>query len=160
MSERRIAVMVDPRMSRLPAFLVENAGVNSGFMIAHVTAAALASQNKTLCFPSSVDSLPTSANQEDVVSMAPNAAGRLWEMAENLRTILGIEYLASVQGIEFKKGLRTTPELERYRAALREVVPNYERDRFFAPDIEAAAKLIGGGVFSGALPAATLPSGA
>lgn len=158
MSERRISVMVDPHMSRMPAFLVENAGVNSGFMIAHVTAAALASQNKTLSFPSSVDSLPTSANQEDVVSMAPNAGRRLWEMAENLRAILGIEYLAAVQGIEFKGGLKTTPELEQYHKALRRVVPNYERDRFFAPDIEAAVKLIEDGVFKDALPPALLPS--
>ncbi|MDR2484064.1 MAG: histidine ammonia-lyase [Treponema sp.] len=159
MSERRIAAMVDPYMARLPPFLVENAGVNSGFMIAHVTAAALASQNKTLCFPSSVDSLPTSANQEDVVSMAPNAGRRLWEMAENLRDILAVEFLAAVQAVEFKKGLKTTPRLEKYCLMLREVVPNYTCDRFFAPDIEAAAKLIEEGIFKDALSPSILPTG-
>ncbi|MDR0719353.1 MAG: histidine ammonia-lyase [Treponema sp.] len=157
-SERRIATMVDPHMSRLPPFLVENAGVNSGFMIAHVTAAALASQNKTLSFPSCVDSLPTSANQEDQVSMAPNAGRRLWEMADNLKNILAIEYLAAVQGIEFKKGLKTTPQLEKYHAALRKEVPNYDKDRFFAPDIEKAANLIEKGVFADAVESDLLPS--
>jgi histidine ammonia-lyase len=157
-SERRIAAMVDPHMSRLPPFLVENAGVNSGFMIAHVTAAALASQNKTLSFPSCVDSLPTSANQEDQVSMAPNAGRRLWEMADNLKNILAIEYLAAVQGIEFKKGLKTTPQLEKYHAALRKEVPNYDKDRFFAPDIEKAANLIEKGVFADAVEGDLLPS--
>jgi histidine ammonia-lyase len=158
MSERRIAALVDPHVSRLPAFLVENAGVNSGFMIAHVTAAALTSQNKTLSFPSSVDSLPTSANQEDVVSMAPNAGRRLWEMAENLRNILAVEFLAAVQAIEFKNGLKTTPQLEKYHTALRAVVSNYDKDRFFAPDIEASAKLIEEGLFRGAVPQSMLPS--
>jgi histidine ammonia-lyase len=157
-SERRIAFAVDPNMSRRPAFLVENAGVNSGFMIAHVTAAALASQNKTLSFPSCVDSLPTSANQEDQVSMAPNAARRLWEMAENVRNILAIEYLAAVQGLEFKGGLKTTPQLETYHVALRKVVANYDKDRYFAPDIENASKLIEDGVFSDAVEAKMLPS--
>jgi histidine ammonia-lyase len=157
-SERRIAFAVDPNMSRRPPFLVENAGVNSGFMIAHVTAAALASQNKTLSFPSCVDSLPTSANQEDQVSMAPNAARRLWEMAENVRYILAIEFLAAIQGLEFKGGLKTTPQLEKYHEALRRVVPNYERDRYFAPDIENAAKLIEDGLFADALDAKMLPS--
>ncbi|WP_010258580.1 histidine ammonia-lyase [Treponema primitia] len=157
-SERRIATLVDPHMSRLPPFLVENAGVNSGFMIAHVTAAALASQNKTLSFPSCVDSLPTSANQEDQVSMAPNAGRRLWEMAENVKYILAIEYLAAVQGIEFKKGLKTTPALEKYHEALRKVVPNYDKDRFFAPDIETAANLIDKGIFADAVEGDLLPS--
>jgi histidine ammonia-lyase len=157
-SERRIAALVDPHISRLPAFLVENAGVNSGFMIAHVTAAALASQNKTLSFPSCVDSLPTSANQEDQVSMAPNAGRRLWEMAENLRNILAIEYLGAVQGIEFKHGLKTTPKLEKYHEALRKEVPNYDKDRFFAPDIEKAATLIENGLFADAVEKELLPS--
>jgi histidine ammonia-lyase len=160
LAERRIAILVDPNMSRLPAFLVPEAGLNSGFMIAHVTAAALASQNKTLAMPSSVDSLPTSAGQEDAVSMAPNAGMRLWEMADNLRHILAVELLAAGQGLDFKEGLRSTPKLEAYHEALRAVVPFYDHDRFVAPDIEAAAKLIADGLFAAALPAGMLPSDA
>ena len=159
MAERRISALVDPYMASLPAFLVENAGVNSGFMIAHVTAASLASQNKTLAFPCSVDSLPTSANQEDVVSMAPNAGLRLWEMAENLKYILAIEYLSAVQAIDFRDGLKTSPRLEVYRGELRKVVSYYKHDRFFAPDITSAAELIEGGVFKDAVYGAMLPSG-
>ena len=147
-SERRISMLIDAHLSRLPPFLVENAGVNSGFMIAHVTAASLASQNKALSFPCCVDSIPTSANQEDHVSMAPNAARRLGEMAWNLRHILAIEYLAAVQGIDFKSPLHTSERLEKYRSALRKVVPFYDKDRTFAPDIEKAAALISGGVFA------------
>jgi histidine ammonia-lyase len=157
-SERRISYLVDPHMSRLPPFLVEDAGVNSGFMIAHYTAAALASQNKTLSFPSCVDSLPTSANQEDIVSMAPNAARRLWEMAENLRNILAIEILAAVQGLDFKNGLKTSPKLETYRAEVRKRVKHWDKDRFFAPDIEAASKLIESGYFNDAIADKYLPS--
>jgi histidine ammonia-lyase len=157
-SERRISYLVDPHMSRLPPFLVEDAGVNSGFMIAHYTAAALASQNKTLSFPSCVDSLPTSANQEDIVSMAPNGARRLWEMAENLRNILAIELLAAVQGLDFKKGLKTSPKLETYKAEVRKHVKHWDKDRFFAPDIEAASKLIESGYFDDAVADKYLPS--
>ena len=152
LAERRIALLMDANLSKLPPFLVANAGVNSGFMIAQVTAAALASQNKTLAFPSCVDSLPTSANQEDQVSMATNGARRLWEMADNLRHILAIEWLAAVQGTEFKNGLKTTPPLEALKAKLRAEVPHYDRDRFFAPDIETAARLIAEGSFQGAVP--------
>ncbi len=158
LSERRIALLMDARLSKLPPFLVANAGVNSGFMIAQVTAAALASQNKTLAFPSSVDSLPTSANQEDQVSMAPNGGRRLWEMADNLRNILAIEWLSAVQGLDFKKGLKSTPVLEGLRARLRQVVPHYDRDRFFAPDIEAAESLIAEGAFEGLMPDGIFPS--
>lgn len=152
LTERRISLMMDTHMSNLPPFLVENAGINSGFMIAQVTAAALASQTKTLAFPSSVDSSPTSANQEDHVSMAPNAGRRLWEMAENVRYILAIEWLAACQGLDFRKGLKTTPLLEQLRSALRSKVANYDKDRFFAPDIANASELIKQRVFAVVVP--------
>ena len=106
LSERRIALLVDANLSGLPPFLVRDGGINSGFMIAHVTAAALASDNKALSFPSTVDSLPTSANQEDHVSMATNAARRLGEMVENTSTIVAIEAMAAAQGLEFHRPLQ------------------------------------------------------
>jgi histidine ammonia-lyase len=146
-SERRIALLVDPNTSGLPAFLVKDGGVNSGFMIAHVTAAALASENKSLAHPSSVDSIPTSANQEDHVSMATYGARRLHEMIENVATIVGIELLAAAQGIGFHRPLRSSERLERFVALLREHVAPYEQDRFFAPDIEAAKSLVLSGAF-------------
>ncbi len=158
MSERRIALMMDTNLSQLPPFLVENAGVNSGFMIAQVTAAALASQIKTLTFPCSVDSSPTSANQEDIVSMAPNAGRRLWEMAENLQNILAIEWLAACQGLDFRDGKKSTPVLEKLRSTLRSKVSYYDKDRFFAPDIDAASQLIADGTFCGILPEGILPT--
>ncbi|NHB86486.1 histidine ammonia-lyase [Photorhabdus tasmaniensis] len=142
LSERRIALLMDSHMSQLPPFLVENGGVNSGFMIAQVTAAALASENKALAHPASVDSLPTSANQEDHVSMAPAAGRRLWEMAENTRGILAIEWLSACQGIDFRNGLKSSPILEKARHILREKVDYYDQDRFFAPDIAAAVQLL------------------
>lgn len=151
-AERRISLMMDHHMSQLPPFLVENAGVNSGFMIAQVTAAALASQIKTLAMPSSVDSSPTSANQEDHVSMAPNAGRRLWEMAENLRYIFAIEWLANCQGLDLRKGLKSTALLEGLRAKLRSKVAYYDKDRYFAPDIEAASQLIAERAFADILP--------
>lgn len=158
MAERRIALLMDHNLSQLPPFLVENAGVNSGFMIAQVTAAALASQIKTLAAPSSVDSSPTSANQEDIVSMAPNAGRRLWEMAENLCNILAIEWLAAAQGLDFRDGLKSSAALEKVRATLRSKVKFYDKDRFFAPDIEAASLLIQEGAFAGLLPTGILPT--
>jgi histidine ammonia-lyase len=158
LSERRISLMMDKHMSQLPSFLVSNGGVNSGFMIAQVTAAALASDNKALAHPASVDSLPTSANQEDHVSMAPNAGKRLWPMAENVRDILAIEWLGACQGLDFRQGLKTAPKLERARGLLREKVAHYERDRFFAPDIEAASQLIAGQGLTALVPAGLLPS--
>jgi len=150
--------MMDKHMSQLPPFLVSNGGVNSGFMIAQVTAAALASDNKALAHPASVDSLPTSANQEDHVSMAPNAGKRLWPMAENVRDILAIEWLGACQGLDFRVGLKTSPKLERARGLLREKVAHYEKDRFFAPDIEAASQLIGGRHLNALVPPGLLPS--
>src|SRR5471032_3432795 len=119
LSERRIAQLVDPALSGLPAFLVREGGLNSGFMIAQVTAAALASENKTLAHPASVDSLPTSANQEDHVSMATFAARRLLDMAGNSSVVVGIELLAAAQGIDFHRPLTTSPHLEHVHAELR-----------------------------------------
>src|SRR5437868_947608 len=111
--ERRIALLIDATLSGLPPFLVREPGVNSGFMIAHVTAAALASENKSLAHPASVDSLPTSANQEDHVSMATFAARRLGQMADNTIGIVAIELLAAAQGIDFRAPLVTSPPLQR-----------------------------------------------
>jgi histidine ammonia-lyase len=158
LSERRISLMMDKHMSQLPPFLVANGGVNSGFMIAQVTAAALASDNKALAHPHSVDSLPTSANQEDHVSMAPNAGKRLWDMAENTRGILAVEWLGACQGLDFREGLKSTPALEQARQTLRAKVPYYVEDRFFAPDIAAADALLAERVLTPLLPAGMLPS--
>jgi len=146
-SERRIAILVDPKMSGLPAFLVENSGLNSGFMIAQVTAAALASENKTFAHPASVDSLPTSANQEDHVSMATFAARRLGDMVENSSGVVAIELLAAAQGIDFLSPLSTSPELQKAHGSIRGCVAHYESDRFMAPDIKAAANLVAAGEF-------------
>ncbi|MDE9663260.1 histidine ammonia-lyase [Citrobacter portucalensis] len=152
LSERRIALMMDKHMSQLPPFLVKNGGVNSGFMIAQVTAAALASENKALAHPHSVDSLPTSANQEDHVSMAPAAGRRLWEMAANTRGVIAVEWLAACQGIDLREGLTSSPLLEQARQALREQVAHYTQDRFFAPDIECATELLAQGTLLQLLP--------
>lgn len=158
LSERRISLMMDKHMSQLPPFLVANGGVNSGFMIAQVTAAALASENKALSHPHSVDSLPTSANQEDHVSMAPAAGKRLWDMAANTRGVLAVEWLGACQGLDFREGLKSTPALEQARQALRAKVPYYVEDRFFAPDIAAADELLAERVLTPLLPAGMLPS--
>ncbi len=141
-AERRVANLVDAAQSGLPAFLVENAGLNSGFMIAQVTAAAVASENKVLAHPASVDSLPTSANQEDHVSMATFAARRLVPMIDNVTTVIAIELLGAVQGVEFHRPLRSSQSLEAIIGEVRVRVPRYTSDRFFAPDIEAARQLV------------------
>ncbi|MFM2407059.1 MAG: histidine ammonia-lyase [Pseudomonadota bacterium] len=148
-AERRIAMLIDAGVSRLPPFLTSNAGLNSGFMIAHVTAAALASENKSLAHPASVDSLPTSANQEDHVSMATFAARRLQPMIANVARILAIEWLASAQGIEFLRPLRSSDVLEQAHALLRAEVAAMPVDRYLAPDIEAATTLVRTGALSG-----------
>ena len=148
LAERRIALLIDANLSGLPAFLVREPGLNSGFMIAHVTAAALASENKSLAHPASVDSLPTSANQEDHVSMATFAARRLDQMAHNTAVIVGIELLAASQGIEFHRPLKSSDTLESVHAQLRQHVAPYDADRFFAPDIEAARRLVVDGALS------------
>jgi histidine ammonia-lyase len=142
LAERRIALLIDATLSGLPPFLVKEPGVNSGFMIAHVTAAALASENKSLAHPASVDSLPTSANQEDHVSMATFAARRLDQMAHNTGVIVGIELLAAAQGIEFHRPLTSSDHLEHVHAQLRQRVAAFDADRFFAPDIEAAKQMV------------------
>jgi histidine ammonia-lyase len=148
LSERRIAVLVDPKMSGLPAFLVANSGLNSGFMIAQVTAAALVSENKNLASPASVDSIPTSANQEDHVSMATHAARRLRPMADNAAAVVGIELLAAAQGIDFHRPARSSRQLEQVHAAIRHDVATYDADRFFAPDIAAARSWVTSGRFT------------
>jgi histidine ammonia-lyase len=145
LSERRIALLIDRHLSDLPPFLVENSGLNSGYMLPQVTAAALASENKSLAHPASVDSLPTSANQEDHVSMATFAARRLGEMADNTAGILAIEYLCAAQGIDFRAPLETSPKLQEAMELLRDRVPFYLKDRLHAPDIEAARQLVEGG---------------
>ncbi|MFK8014220.1 MAG: histidine ammonia-lyase [Gammaproteobacteria bacterium] len=147
LSERRMALLIDSSLSQLPPFLVEDAGVNSGFMIAQVTAAALASENKSLAHPASVDSLPTSANQEDHVSMATFAARRLSDMNENTRYVLAVELLAAAQSIDLRRPLRSNPIIEGAHEAVRTVVAKWEQDRYFQPDLEAVAALIGDGVF-------------
>jgi len=154
-AERRIAMLIDSGVSRLPPFLSADAGLNSGFMIAHVTAAALASENKSLAHPASVDSLPTSANQEDHVSMATFAARRLQAMIRNVSHILGIELLAAAQGVEFLRPLRSSPPLEAVHALLRTTCPPMPQDRYLAPDIERATQLVQDGSLSRVL--RTLP---
>ncbi len=145
LAERRMALLIDAGLSKLPPFLVDNGGVNSGFMIAQVTAAALASENKTLAHPASVDSLPTSANQEDHVSMATFAARRLKDMAENTRGVLAVEWLAAAQGVDFRAPLLASSAVMEAHKALRADVPFYDKDRYFAPDIKAANTLLSDG---------------
>ena len=141
-AERRIAMLTDPALSGLPAFLTPRPGLNSGFMLPQVTAAALVAENRQRATPASVDSIPTSANQEDHVSMATHGARRLLPMAGNLRAILGIEYLLAAQGCDFHAPLPSSPALERARALLRAQVPTLEEDRHMAPDMQAAIALL------------------
>ena len=158
LSERRIALLIDTHMSGLPPFLVEKGGLNSGFMIAQVTAAALASENKSLSHPASVDSLPTSANQEDHVSMATFAGRRLGDMAENTAGIVAIELLAACQGVDFRAPLKTSRSLEKAKSMLRQEVPFYDKDRYFAPDIRKATELVLSGRFNFLVHEDLLPS--
>lgn len=152
-SERRIAMLVDPALSGLPAFLTPRPGLNSGFMIPQVTAAALVSENKQRAYPASVDSIPTSANQEDHVSMAAHGARRLLDMADNVSAVLGIELLAACQGIDFHAPLVSSDALEAARRHLRAAVPTLEDDRHFHPDMEAATALVRTGSLVAAVPA-------
>jgi histidine ammonia-lyase len=154
LSERRIALMMDTHLSGLPPFLVQDGGVNSGFMIAQVTAAALASENKSLAHPASVDSLPTSANQEDHVSMAMFAARRLGPMAANTARIVAIELLAAAQGVDLRKPLATSARLAEALELIREVVPFWDRDRAFAPDLDAVRVRVERGDFAAFAPIA------
>jgi len=144
-SERRTERLVNPSLSGLPAFLTEDGGLRSGFMMAHVTAAALASENKSLAHPASVDSITTSANKEDHVSMGPIAARKARSVVANVRRILAIEALAAAQAIEFHRPLKTSDALEAVHAALRASVQNYNADRVMGPEIEAAAELVRSG---------------
>jgi histidine ammonia-lyase len=150
LSERRTAMLIDPALSGLPAFLTPRPGLNSGLMLAQVTAAALVAENKQRAFPASVDSIPTSANQEDHVSMAAHGARRLASMAENAVNIVAIELMAAVQGCDFHAPLTSSAPLECVRARLRERVPRIDHDRYLAPEIAA----IGGLVRCGAIIAA------
>jgi len=147
LSERRIALLIDSHMSGLPPFLVKDGGVNSGFMMAQVTAAALASENKSHAHPASVDSLPTSANQEDHVSMATFAGRRLHTMIDNVADIIAIELLAAVQGIEFHRPKKSSPVIEDVIAELREISPRYEDDRSLSSDIRRVAAIVDHGAY-------------
>jgi histidine ammonia-lyase len=147
-AERRIAMLIDPGISRLPPFLTADAGLHSGFMIAHVTAAALASENKSLAHPASVDSLPTSANQEDHVSMATFAARRLHAMLDNTAHIVAIEMLAAAQGIDFLRPLQSSAPIEALHTRLRADCASSPADHYLAPDIERAAALVQAGVLT------------
>ena len=144
-AERRIAMLVDPALSGLPAFLTPHPGLNSGFMIPQVTAAALVSENKQMAYPASVDSIPTSANQEDHVSMAAHGSRRLAPMLANAEAVLAIELLAAAQGCEFHAGLASSPALEAVRKLLRAEVPALDEDRHFHPDMQAAEALVRSG---------------
>jgi histidine ammonia-lyase len=141
-SERRISLLVDPVLSGLPAFLAPDPGINSGFMIAQVTAAALASENKQRAHPASIDTIPTSANQEDHVSMAAHAGYRLLAMAENLAGIVGVEWLCAAQGVDLRAPLATSDRLQAAQALLRAQVPFMAQDRYLAPDLAAAKSLV------------------
>ncbi|KAA1179531.1 histidine ammonia-lyase [Rhizobium tropici] len=158
-AQRRIALLVDPALSYgLPAFLAKKPGLNSGLMIAEVTSAALMSENKQMSHPASVDSTPTSANQEDHVSMACHGARRLLQMTENLFGIIGIEALTAAQGIELRAPLTTSPELTLAIASIRAAVPSLEEDRYMANDLKAASELIGSGTLNASISTDILPS--
>jgi len=158
LAERRIAMLIDPALSGLPAFLTPKPGLNSGFMVAQVTAAALVSENKQRAYPASVDSIPTSANQEDHVSMAAHGARRLLDMVDNAFGIIAVELLAAAQGCDFLSPLRSSAPLEAVRALVRHDVPHLEDDRHFQPDIEAAKRLITSGAVIDAAGRGLLPT--
>jgi histidine ammonia-lyase len=153
LAERRIAMLIDPSLSRLPPFLTPRPGLNSGFMVPQVTAAALVAENRQRAMPASIDSIPTSANQEDHVSMSAHAARRLLPMADNVAAILGIELLAAAQGCDFHAPLTSSQPLEAIRGLIREQVPHLDEDREMATDIAKAIAL----VRSGLCPTVSLP---
>jgi histidine ammonia-lyase len=157
LAERRIAMLVDPAVSGLPAFLTPRPGLNSGFMLPQITAAALVSENKQKAYPASVDSIPTSANQEDHVSMAAHGARRLLAMAQNSAAIVAIELLAAAQGCDFHRPLASSAPLEAVRARLRRDVPPLEDDRRLSPDLQAAIALVTDGSVIDAAGAVALP---
>ncbi len=158
LAERRVAMLVDPSLSGLPAFLTPRPGLNSGFMIAQVTAAALVSENKQRAYPASVDSIPTSANQEDHVSMAAHGARRLAPMAENAFAVTGIELLVAAQACDFHAPLRSSAPLEAVRARLRRQALRLEEDRYLHPDIVAATRLARSGAIVEAVGALAPPT--
>jgi histidine ammonia-lyase len=158
LAERRIAMLVDPALSGLPAFLTSRPGLNSGFMIAQVTAAALVSENKQRAYPASVDSIPTSANQEDHVSMAAHGARRLLPMIENACGVIGIELLVAAQGCDFHAPLASSAPLEALRGRLRADIAHLDEDRRLHPDIEKAIGLVRSGAAIAAAGVADLPS--
>ncbi|MBX3560426.1 MAG: histidine ammonia-lyase [Sphingomonas sp.] len=151
-AERRLGVLIDPKMSGLPPFLIEDSGVNSGFMIAQVTAAALVSENKSLAFPASVDTIPTSAGQEDHVSMATHGALKARRIAHNAAGVIGIELLAAAQGVDFHRPLATSPALAPAHAAIRAAIPFHAADRYLADDMEWAKKTVLDGALPGPVP--------
>lgn len=158
LSERRIAMLIDSKISGLPPFLVRKAGVNSGFMIAHVTAAALVSENKQKAYPACVDSIPTSANQEDHVSMATHGARRLVEMGANAAVVVGIELLAAAQGVEFHLPLKTSSDLRAALKKIRSRVKTYTEDHYWAPNIRQASRMVKEGMFLDFVGRGLLPS--
>ncbi|HUN49221.1 MAG TPA: histidine ammonia-lyase [Stellaceae bacterium] len=157
LAERRIAMLIDPALSGLPAFLTPRPGLNSGFMIPQVTAAALVAENRQRATPASVDSIPTCANQEDHVSMAAHGSRRLLAMAENTAAILGIELLVAAQSCDFHAPLLSSAPLERLRATLRAEVPHLDEDRHLAPDMAKAIALVRSGRAAGSVAEVALP---
>jgi histidine ammonia-lyase len=157
LSERRIAMLVDPALSGMPAFLTPKPGLNSGFMIPQVTAAALVSENKQRAYPASVDSIPTSANQEDHVSMAAHGARRLAGMVDNAVAVVSIELLAAAQGCDFHRPLASSQPLEAVRTLVRSDVAHLDEDRHFHPDIEKAIAMVKSGAVVEAAKSVALP---
>jgi histidine ammonia-lyase len=152
-SERRVSVLVDPKMSGLPAFLTPDSGVNSGLMIPQVTAAALVSENKSLAFPASVDSIPTSAGQEDHVSMAPIAARKAGQIVRNAAGVIAVELMAAAEGIDYHRPLKTSPKLSEVHAAVRARSPHFTADRYWADEMTALqSAVLGGEVGRGLVP--------
>jgi histidine ammonia-lyase len=145
LSERRTGVLIDPKMSGLPPFLTEDSGVNSGLMIPQVSAAALVSENKSLAFPASVDSIPTSAGQEDHVSMAPIAGRKAGQIARNAAGVIAVELITAAQGVDFHAPLQTSEKLRQVHSRIREITPRFTSDRYWADDMAAlqAAVLAG-----------------
>jgi histidine ammonia-lyase len=153
LSERRVGILIDPKMSGLPPFLTEDSGVNSGLMIPQVAAAALVSENKSLAYPASVDSIPTSAGQEDHVSMAPIAARKAGQIARNAAGVIAVELIAAAQGVDYHAPLKTSPKLQQVHAGVRKLTPRFTSDRYWADEMAAlqAAVLtgeIGGGIIA------------
>ena len=146
-SERRISVLVDPTMSGLPAFLAQDSGVNSGLMIPQVTAAALVSENKSLAFPASVDSIPTSAGQEDHVSMAPIAARKATQVARNAAGVIAVELMAAAEGIDFHAPTKTSPKLQTVHGSVRALSAHFTADRYWADDMRALQDAVLAGAF-------------